>query len=379
MAVGLGRTISNPIFLLFQMLHAVSLFFVMLGVARVGLGMVELSMETAAVAERTAPQMTIHEVLLSLKGRPYAAPAPAAPQVLRRPHGLSEAVYWRANVLDSPMGDTFTVPTTMPPSGSSAASLSFFELLSYCFHVPLTSLFASPLDVRTGATTETEKALNWGLLEANPDDLLGKDIDLSEDDAPITEGRRDLSEGRFYLQHLFAALLCSYPLATLLQRRKLVLDFVVTIYVSYWLLTNIVLQRLLGGGLHWWASCALGMSVMYGATYVLCRRKELQEVRLSGGGAVAPGAGVPATTTMWLKDCRGEDDMISEEMRVVLRETPRPNGAGGCAEAHDNSSSHDAPGRVRIHASALSSNNAKAVTVDVNRPSEEVPHKHKAV
>ncbi|KAG5473825.1 hypothetical protein LSCM1_04456 [Leishmania martiniquensis] len=378
MAIGLGRTISNPTFLLLQMLHAVSLFFVMLGVARVVLGMAELSMGAAASAETRALPIAKGGLMLpGIKGRPYTAPEDTAQQALQPLYELRKVVSRGANVLDLPREDALflEVRTTGPP----AASLSFLELLSYCFHVPLASLFAEPLGLRRGSTAEGQKAPTLAHLEAFPNGLLGEDIALPEDDDPIAERLRGESESRFYLQHLFAALLCAYPLAALLQRRKLVLDFVLTIYVSYWLLTNIILQRLLGGGLRWWASCVLGMSVMYAATYVLCRRKELQEVRLSGGGAAATGAGVPPTTTMWLKDCRGEDDLIGEEMRVIFRETPRPNALGGCADAHGNGSPHDAAGRARFPAPAPSTNNVKAIAVDGSRPSEEVIHKHKAV
>ncbi|CAG9577902.1 conserved hypothetical protein [Leishmania major strain Friedlin] len=352
MAIGLGRTISSPVFLFFQVLHGVSLFFVMLGVTRVLLGMAELSMSTTAVEDRTTPQG------------------------LHRPDGLGEIAYQHTNMLDLFMDDTLSSTTTTLAPAPPAAPLSFFEKLSYCFHVPLASLFVSTVDVRAGTTVEVQDLRPRDAVAA--DGVVKKDVRLSVADAPAAGQPREGSECRFYLQHMFAALLCSYPLATLLQRRKLVLDFVVTIYLAYWLLADIVLRRLLGGGLHWWAACALGMTVMYGATYVICQRKELQEIRFSGGGTAGSGAGVPATTTMWLKDCRGEDDIVGEEMRVISRETQRHNGSGG-ADAHGSSKPHDAAGRSRVPASTQSSNGAKAVAVDVSRASEEATYKHKMV
>ncbi|CBZ23865.1 conserved hypothetical protein [Leishmania mexicana MHOM/GT/2001/U1103] len=375
MAIGLGRTISSPVFLFFQVLHGVSLFFVMLGVTRVLLGMAELSMSTTAVEDRTAPHVAPLALSLVMKDGAYAVPAPETPQGLHRPDGLGEIVYQHANILDLFMDDTLSSTITLAPA-PPAASLFFFEKLSYCFHVPLTSLFVSPVDVHIGTTAEARnfRPRNNGAT----DGVVKMDVGLSGADAPAAGQLRDGSERRFYLQHMFAALLCSYPLATLLQRRKLVLDFVVTIYLAYWLLADIVLRRLLGGGLHWWAACALGMTVMYGATYVICRRKELQEIRFSGGGTAGSGAGVPAATTMWLKDCRGEGDIAGEEMRAISRETQRHNGSGG-ADAHGSGKPHDAAGRSRVPASAQSPNAAKAVAVDVARASEEAAYKHKMV
>ncbi|CAJ1029711.1 Integral membrane protein S linking to the trans Golgi network, putative [Leishmania lindenbergi] len=378
MALGLGRTISNPAFLFFQILHAVSLFFVMLGLTRVLLGVAELSMGTAAVAERTTPQMGPPALSLVMPDRPYATPARSGWQGLHRARGLGEIVYQRANVLDLSLAVTpsSTTTTTVSPPAPPAASLSFLEQLSYCFHVPLASLFLSPVDVSAGTEAQAldEKlrrdAATPGVVEKNPA--------LADVDASIAGRLRDGSERRFYLQHMLAAFLCSYPLATLLQRRKLVLDFVVTIYLTYWLLADIVLRRFFGGGLHWWAACALGMAVMYGATYALCRRKELQEVRLSGGGTTGPAPGVPPTTTMWLKDHRGIDDMIGEEMRVIVRETQRQNGSSG-ADAHVRSNSYDFLNRLRAPGVAQCSNGAKAVALDVNHGSEEALHKPKTV
>lgn len=303
MAVSLGRTISNPAFLLFQIVHGVSLFLLLLGVSRVALGVAEVYG----------------------RARPAATAAPAAAYPLAQA-GLGKVVELRSGSVALPLRDARRRVAAVPTS----ASPPFVVQLSYCFHVPLASLFDSPVDVDAGAGASPAAAAAGGM-QARP---------VLPTAAPLPAGAvhavtatsvsttvRDGSIGRFYVQHVSAALLCAYPLAALLQRRKFVLDFVLTIYAAYFILANVVLRRVWGGGPHWWGACVIGLLLMYGATYALCRRKELQEVRLSGGaGAAAAGAAVPPTA-VWVAEDSGAP---AEEMRVMPRD-PSPRETTGRA------------------------------------------------
>ncbi|EKF33017.1 hypothetical protein MOQ_003122 [Trypanosoma cruzi marinkellei] len=120
---------------------------------------------------------------------------------------------------------------------SSAFSVPLFTSLGYCFHVPLRSLFAVRVE--------------------------------------------DVSDGsamRFFLMHFLTACFFSFPLALTIQRRKFVLDFIFTLYAMYYVFCCLANWRLTGGGFAWWLSVLTGFCVLYGLTFVLCGRRELQDI-----------------------------------------------------------------------------------------------------
>ncbi|KPA80536.1 hypothetical protein ABB37_04745 [Leptomonas pyrrhocoris] len=317
MAIGLGRTIGNPIFLFFQIVHGVSLFFIMLGVARVVLGVLELTTNAAAPSSSLPPPrpsaLPPRQQALSIAHSPAAAfPLPTAER---------SRIFSLHQVASQQLPYTASLVADQLAPAAEELVPSFPAQLSYCFHVPLQSLFHSPVAIYLKANDEGGPPL----LDA----------------AKMPPLRSDGSAGRFYLQHFCAAVLCAYPLALLLQRRKFVLDFVVTIYAVYWVFTDLMLQAVLGGGTwHWWGACLTGLATMYAVTYVICRRKEMQEVKLSSGGA---GAGANAATVLTsttttasaaaasrLKDGRGEinssDAREMEEVRPVFQDAFCPSG-----------------------------------------------------
>ncbi|KAF8293369.1 putative Integral membrane protein S linking to the trans Golgi network [Trypanosoma cruzi] len=166
MPIPLGAPLSDPKFVFLQILHTLSMFFIMLGVVRVVLGVLSL---------------------------------------------------------------TFI--------DSSALSVPLFTSLGYCFHVPLRSLF----------TVRVE----------------------------------DVSDGsamRFFLMHLLTACFFSCPLALTIQRRKFALDFIFTLYAMYYVFCCLASWRLTGGGFAWWVSVLTGFCVLYGLTFFLCGRRELQDI-----------------------------------------------------------------------------------------------------
>ncbi|KAL7700916.1 Integral membrane protein S linking to the trans Golgi network [Lotmaria passim] len=340
MAIGLGRSIGSPAFLFFQIIHGVSLFFVMLGVSRVLLGMLEL---TLLITDTPTNPQSISKL---------------SPPRHRRP-GLDE-VYKLHPRIDTAVDDPLYAK-----AAATEVALPFSAQLSNCFHVPLQSLFHAPVAMYAKANDGAARPLNT---------------------PHVTPYRYDGSIGRFYLQHFCAAFFCSYPLALLLQRRKFVLDFVVTIYVAYWLFTDVVLQAVLGGGtLHWWASCLLGMATMYASTYLICRKKEMQEVKLTSGGG-GGGGSTPASTfvsavAVWLKDSRGndvdhsnkngsEDAREMEEIQPVFQDTFSSTGAAAAVGSAVAGVLQDkAGGRGRVAAGATS---PKPVVVDVSGAEENL-------
>ncbi|KAH9599080.1 Integral membrane protein SYS1-related [Trypanosoma melophagium] len=120
---------------------------------------------------------------------------------------------------------------------NTAAASSLATSLGYCFHVPLRSLFA----VRVA--------------------------DASDGSAP-----------RFFLMHVITAFAMSWPLALTIQRRKFALDFTFTLYAIYFLLCCFVQRRVTGGGIAWWFSVLAGFGIMYSATTVVCKRRELADI-----------------------------------------------------------------------------------------------------
>lgn len=127
-----------------------------------------------------------------------------------------------------------------------------------CFHVSMVSLFDGPVTV--------------------------KEVTASGAPSYI-----DSSAWQFMWMHVITSMLLTYPLAVLIQRRKLTLDFVGTIFAAYFLLANITLGRFYGGGLLWWATVAFGLGVLYTLTWLLARRRELQDVKLGGGTITTSG------------------------------------------------------------------------------------------
>ncbi|KPI90688.1 hypothetical protein ABL78_0124 [Leptomonas seymouri] len=358
MAIGLGRTIGSPIFLFFQILHGVSLFFVMLGVSRVALGVLELAISAAAPSTAMLPSRS---PTFALKPKLLAIADPLATTV-HEPRGELLRGFHEVVGQHRPYADHM-VDQAAAAAGEPMLSLS--AQLSYCFHVPLTSLFHSPAAVYLKAA---DKAAPLKYASKVP---------------PL---RYDGSTGRFYLQHLFAAALCAYPLALLLQRRKFVLDFVATIYVAYWVLTDLMLRSVLGGGAwHWWGACLSGMVTMYATTYGICRWKEMQEIKLSSGGA---GAGVNTAsvltskaTTAWVMDSRGDNGSDAREMEEVLpmlQDVFSPTSPAAVMPSSGDMTGllpDKAVGRSRPTTGEAS---PKAVVVEVD-DAEEVPFKNKSV
>lgn len=322
MAIGLGRTIGSPVFLFYQIIHCVSLFFVMLGVSRVLLGMMELTMNNTAISvppkdpvtPSTAPTALPPDLLRShsplFSGPQHSNPLVSRVAVpLHRLPKLGEVVYQRLPLAEIADADDGVL--------AEVSVLSFSTQLSNCFHVPLQSLFHAPV------------AIHLQRRDTTPDTKANAV-------APL---RCDGSIHRFYLQHFLAALLCTYPLALLLQRRKFVLDFVATIYALYWLFTDVMLTAVLGGGtLHWWGAWLLGLTTLYAGTYVICRRKEMQEVRLpsgngsshAGGSGNGGSSAVVATKSISVGAAdsrRGEDAREMDEIRSTFQESFSPASA----------------------------------------------------
>jgi protein SYS1 len=340
MAVGLGRTIGSPVYLFFQIVHGVSLFLVMLGVSRVLLGVLELS-ATHMGASAPASHPTSKPALAPLLEMQMLARTSATTYLPRRSFAYDEPRYERgaeAMVYQQQPTDEQAADVDGAALAVEATVLPLSTQLSYCFRVPLQSLFHSPVAIYSRTAADDP---------ANP---AAAGVELLVGSAKATPHRYDGSAARFYFQHLLTALFCACPLALLLQRRKFVLDFVVTIYVVYWLLTDVMLQAVLGGGTwHWWGACLVGMATMYTTTYVICRRKEMQEVKLSGGAAAtasngsSSGAGTStnlasvlvSTATTWLKD----DAREMEEIRPGFHDSSSPHGGGGGATAAVASSS----------------------------------------
>lgn len=362
MAISLGRSIGSPVFLFVQIVHGVSLFFLLLGLSRVLLGVAELTFTPVSPAASATPLPTTLSPVAHL-------PEQAAAAALRLEVGgvgVSRTAAFPSHYakLDLPLtqrqrrliapaeddGAALLEPTAAP---LQPPLLPISTLLGQCFHVPLLSLFDSSVDVNAG-------------------------------DGVASLRRQDGGPTRFYLQHLLAALLCAYPLATLLQRRKFVLDFVATIYIVYWLFTDVMLQAALGGGtLHWWGAWLLGMAAMYAATYAICRRREMQEVKLTGGGGSAASHGPAAaaagnsaaaanvvgvmTSATWLKDggSNGEEMREMEEARSAFHDTFAPSAAAAVVSSAVASIFHDKTGS-RGRGGAMGATSPQPVSVDMS-------------
>ncbi|CCW59671.1 unnamed protein product [Phytomonas sp. EM1] len=215
MVVALGRSIQNPFYIFFQIVNAVSVFFVILGGTRF---LICLLMSNEKLYQNISVEKNG-----DMDKR-------VSPNTSRAKDMCPEAVG--------------TKPTCAQSFGSPKAWTS-------CLHVSPSSLFKDPL--------VSGRDRNW--LSESP----GVGISFYE----------------FLLMHVLTSVLMAYPLSLLLQRRKLVFDFMLTIYGVYLLLTDIVLHRVMGGGLNWWFAVLCGITVLYSCTWWICRHRELQEIPIT--------------------------------------------------------------------------------------------------
>lgn len=176
MAVGLGRTISHPSFILLQIIYAVSLFFTVLGFVRLLLGV-----------------LAVHVNVLFFSGYYYAS-------------------LW---------------------------SLAYYNITN-CLHISLASLFSGPVYHQ-----------------------------ITVDDGTMSK-YIESNKFTFFWMHVFTALGVFYPLALQLQRRKMILDFVVTIYATYGLFAMFVLRRFIWS-LQWWLTILFSFATLFALTWYTCR------------------------------------------------------------------------------------------------------------
>lgn len=279
MPVALGRTISQPFFVFFQITNAVSMFLLVLGTVRILIIVVvgvQISSQWPDLTDPTSSTTVApHETTPSVTS--MSAPSLSRTEV--------PAV---TGVLRSAKPGARTTTTAAPHDVA-------------CFHVSLSSLFDGPVQV-----------------------------DIPGPPSPIHF--TDSSRAQFFWLHVLTALLTAYPLSVLLQRRKLVLDFVLTVYAVYFVLADVFLRRALGGGVHWWLTVLCGLAVSYGATWFTCRRRELQAISLgSGASASAHRSPVASVTTALMASTETEMVEIgptatspTEERGAVLRSSPAP-------------------------------------------------------
>lgn len=230
MSVSLGRSIHHPTYFLCQIVHSVSIFFLALGFSRIILGVAEVTLGVSNTAYTGA---------ISSTSIPQSTSLPNATDLI--------------HVAEELFGDNATTSTVSQFPRSSVKSHPPFQ-------VPLVSLFDSPVSVYVDSCTDAGAFL-------------------------FVDG----SHTRFYFQHLIAAIFSAYPLSLMLQRRKYVLDFVLTIFIVYLFFTDFMLHRFLGGGIHWWLASLSGLTVLFGCTYFICKRRELAEIIFGGSGAAAGG------------------------------------------------------------------------------------------
>ncbi|CAD2218544.1 Integral membrane protein S linking to the trans Golgi network, putative [Angomonas deanei] len=179
-----------------------------------------------------------------------------------------------------PLGRTNTKPTFVLAQMIFAISL-FFTILGFvrvlleihnqnnktdgdeCYVISVHSLFQA--EANTAGTTTTTTTVS---------------------PSKATPSKSSVSHGQFFLFHFLTTTLLSYPLSYLLQRRKLVPDFVLTIYGVYFILCNLTLHRVYGGPLYWWGSVLVaGVGNGMAQSWLWCRRRELMDIPVSGNEA----------------------------------------------------------------------------------------------
>lgn len=198
MSITFGRSISRPSYLLWQIINAVSMHYVILGIV--------------------LTTLRVYGTYYTIKQKQSGVASKAA---LPRPiHNISD--------------------TELHENQTDAANT-----WSACFRVPLVLLFDAPVTVSVGKNN-------------------------------VVEG----NALQFFCMHVFTALILAYPLSILLQRRKVVLDFILTSYGLYTVSTCVALKCFLPASFHWWFTVVFSTYVCYSYTWYLCRARELQTVPL---------------------------------------------------------------------------------------------------
>ncbi|CCW67348.1 unnamed protein product [Phytomonas sp. Hart1] len=215
MVVALGRSIQSPLYTFFQIVNAVSLFFVILGGTRFLICLLTLD-------EELCPS-----VLVGKNGNIDKQISPTSP--------LTKGMCLEA---------VNAKPVCVLSSG-------FYKVCATCSHILPSSLFKDSFIPRRSPSRHSESL------------------------------QIETSFFEFILMHMLTSVLVAYPLSILLERGKLVFDFMLTIYGVYFLFTDITLHHVMGGGLYWWFAVSCGMTVLYSCTWWICRRRELQVIPVS--------------------------------------------------------------------------------------------------
>lgn len=162
-------------------------------------------------------------------------------------------------------------------SDSHMASTSLAErLVAYLRLVPLRSIFTYTLLV------DTNNAHNSGGSTAGAAGSLSN--------APTVKGGAHVgevlstvgSDAHFLILHAITAVVAAFLVAKMIQRRKFVTDFTITIYVVYIIVAWIVLGSfpILNG--FWWCLCVgSGGLTMWALMQWYCQKLELQDITLA--------------------------------------------------------------------------------------------------
>lgn len=151
------------------------------------------------------------------------------------------------------------------------------RLKAYCLAVPLRTIFTHTIQDRVSSTSNPA-VRGTAPLSSPPTTARG-----TTDELITTVG----GNVHFLLLHLIAAVLSSFLVARVIQRRKFVTDFTLTIYTLYILMAWVVLGSFPAATLWWWVCVGGGAITMWTLMTRLCQQRELEDVELAPI-AVAP-------------------------------------------------------------------------------------------